>query len=86
MFANDLMSVTHIFYSCSRPKGKSYLFFTQFKVELKGAKIEYANAYVSIKETHLLVKHIAQPIYTNLLVCLSSDPCPPPGTLITLVR
>ncbi|TNM87898.1 hypothetical protein fugu_006119 [Takifugu bimaculatus] len=34
-------------FSCSvwRPKGKSYLFFTQFKAELKGAKIEYANAY-----------------------------------------
>ncbi|XP_074524485.1 myeloid-derived growth factor [Halichoeres trimaculatus] len=33
-------------FSCSvwRP-GKSYLFFTQFKAELKGAKIEYANAY-----------------------------------------
>ncbi|XP_022064670.1 myeloid-derived growth factor [Acanthochromis polyacanthus] len=33
--------------SCSvwRPQGKSYLFFTQFKAELKGAKIEYANAY-----------------------------------------
>ncbi|XP_017262579.1 myeloid-derived growth factor [Kryptolebias marmoratus] len=34
-------------FSCSlwRPQGKSYLFFTQFKAELKGAKIEYANAY-----------------------------------------
>lgn len=51
-------------------------------MELKGAKIEYANAYVSIKETNLLVKHIAQPIYMNLFICLSSDPCPPPGTLI----
>uniref|UniRef100_A0AAZ3Q7D8 Uncharacterized protein n=1 Tax=Oncorhynchus tshawytscha TaxID=74940 RepID=A0AAZ3Q7D8_ONCTS len=28
-----------------RPQGKSYLFFTQFKAELKGAKIEYASAY-----------------------------------------
>ena len=33
--------------SFPRPQGKSYLFFTQFKAELKGAKIEYANAYVS---------------------------------------
>uniref|UniRef100_A0A3Q0RA10 Myeloid-derived growth factor n=1 Tax=Amphilophus citrinellus TaxID=61819 RepID=A0A3Q0RA10_AMPCI len=33
-------------FSCSVwPQGKSYLFFTQFKAELKGTKIEYANAY-----------------------------------------
>uniref|UniRef100_A0A3B3TJ32 Myeloid-derived growth factor n=2 Tax=Poecilia latipinna TaxID=48699 RepID=A0A3B3TJ32_9TELE len=34
-------------FSCSvwRPQGKSYLFFTQFKAELKGTKIEYANAF-----------------------------------------
>ncbi|XP_029987992.1 myeloid-derived growth factor [Sphaeramia orbicularis] len=34
-------------FSCSvwRPQGRSYLFFTQFKAELKGTKIEYANAY-----------------------------------------
>ncbi|KAM9460989.1 myeloid-derived growth factor [Clarias gariepinus] len=34
-------------FSCSvwRPQGKSYLFFTQFKAEIKGAKIEYAGAY-----------------------------------------
>ncbi|XP_016107295.1 myeloid-derived growth factor-like [Sinocyclocheilus grahami] len=34
-------------FSCSvwRPQGKSYLFFTQFKAEIKGAKIEYATAY-----------------------------------------
>ncbi|XP_051232611.1 myeloid-derived growth factor [Dicentrarchus labrax] len=34
-------------FSCSvwRPQGKSYLFFTQFKAEMKGTKIEYANAY-----------------------------------------
>ncbi|XP_040040491.2 myeloid-derived growth factor [Gasterosteus aculeatus] len=34
-------------FSCSvwRPQGKSYLFFTQFKAELKRTKIEYANAY-----------------------------------------
>ncbi|KAM9386066.1 myeloid-derived growth factor [Pholidichthys leucotaenia] len=37
-------------FSCSvwRPQGKSYLFFTQFKAELKGAKIEYANAYSQV--------------------------------------
>lgn len=34
----------------ARPQGKSYLFFTQFKAELKGTKIEYANAYVSMKK------------------------------------
>lgn len=34
-------------FSCSvwRPQGKSYLFFTQFKAELKGTRIEYVNAY-----------------------------------------
>ncbi|XP_006640065.2 myeloid-derived growth factor [Lepisosteus oculatus] len=34
-------------FSCSvwRPQGKSYLFFTQFKAEVTGAKIEYARAY-----------------------------------------
>ncbi|KAM4629061.1 myeloid-derived growth factor [Polymixia lowei] len=34
-------------FSCSvwRPQGKSYLFFTQFKAELKKTKIEYASAY-----------------------------------------
>nr|XP_057928253.1 myeloid-derived growth factor [Doryrhamphus excisus] len=34
-------------FSCSvwRPTGKSYLFFTQFKMELKGTKIEHANAF-----------------------------------------
>ncbi|CAL8308336.1 unnamed protein product [Lota lota] len=39
-------------FSCSiwRPQGKSYLFFTQFKAELKGAKIEYANAYSQMSE------------------------------------
>lgn len=34
----------------ARPQGKSYLFFTQFKAELKGTKIEYVNAYVSTKK------------------------------------
>ncbi|CAL8254384.1 unnamed protein product [Merluccius merluccius] len=39
-------------FSCSiwRPQGKSYLFFTQFKAELKGAKMEYANAYSQTSE------------------------------------
>ncbi|XP_029003541.1 myeloid-derived growth factor [Betta splendens] len=34
-------------FSCAvwRPQGKSYLFFTQFKAELKGTKISYANAF-----------------------------------------
>nr|XP_019936194.1 PREDICTED: myeloid-derived growth factor [Paralichthys olivaceus] len=35
----------YFFFISSRPQGKSYLFFTQFKAELKGTKIEYANAY-----------------------------------------
>ncbi|CAO2641139.1 Myeloid-derived growth factor [Lemmus lemmus] len=30
-----------------RPQGKSYLYFTQFKAEVRGAEIEYAMAYVS---------------------------------------
>ncbi|XP_030073812.1 myeloid-derived growth factor [Microcaecilia unicolor] len=36
----------HVF-SCSiwRPQGKSYLFFTQFKADVQGAKIEYSEAY-----------------------------------------
>ncbi|XP_077188071.1 myeloid-derived growth factor [Paroedura picta] len=34
-------------FSCSvwRPQGKSYLFFTQFKAEVKGATIEYGMAF-----------------------------------------
>ncbi|XP_077440139.1 myeloid-derived growth factor [Vanacampus margaritifer] len=34
-------------FSCSvwRSTGKSYLFFTAFKMELKGTKVEYANAF-----------------------------------------
>ncbi|TSK53720.1 Caytaxin [Bagarius yarrelli] len=54
-------------FSCSvwRPQGKSYLFFTQFKAEIKGAKIEYASAYsqaavgglkdVSLKEDEYII-------------------------------
>lgn len=40
-------------FSCSvwRPSGRSYLFFTQFKTELKGAKVEYANAYSLTSES-----------------------------------
>lgn len=30
-----------------RPQGKSYLYFTQFKAEVRGAEIEYGMAYVS---------------------------------------
>lgn len=41
----------YFYFISARPQGKSYLFFTQFKAELKGAKIQYANAYVSIKKT-----------------------------------
>ncbi|NWX53039.1 MYDGF factor, partial [Steatornis caripensis] len=41
------VSEDNLLFSCSvwRPQGKSYLFFTQFKAEVKGAKIEYAMAY-----------------------------------------
>nr|XP_020649882.1 myeloid-derived growth factor [Pogona vitticeps] len=41
------LSEDNLLFSCSvwRPQGKSYLFFTQFKAEVKGAKIEYAMAY-----------------------------------------
>ncbi|XP_031459807.1 myeloid-derived growth factor [Phasianus colchicus] len=41
------VSEDNLLFSCSvwRPQGKSYLFFTQFKSEVKGAKIEYAMAY-----------------------------------------
>lgn len=39
--------LTKALLSSFRPQGKSYLFFTQFKAEVKGAKIEYAMAYVS---------------------------------------
>lgn len=45
-------------FSCSlwRPQGKSYLFFTQFKAELKGTKIEYANAYSQTGHTDVPLK------------------------------
>ncbi|KAG7267791.1 hypothetical protein CRUP_003210 [Coryphaenoides rupestris] len=51
-------------FSCSiwRPQGKSYLFFIQFKAELKGAKMEYANAYSQTSEgvTHTAGKFRAE--------------------------
>lgn len=53
LYANDLyanVGNVYFFFICARPTGNSYLYFTQFKAELKGAKIEYANAYVSIKK------------------------------------
>lgn len=71
----------YVLFISARPKGKSYLFFTQFKAELKGAKIEYANAYVSIKETPLSDANVACPVYMNLFFCLSTDPGPPQGKL-----
>lgn len=52
-----------------RPQGKSYLFFTQFKAEIKGAKIEYATAYVSITLTsailHDLTPHQLSETFSN---------------------
>lgn len=44
-----------------RPQGKSYLFFTQFKAEIKGAKIEYATAYVSIILTSAILHDLTPP-------------------------
>lgn len=48
------MLVTRFYFISARPQGRSYLFFTQFKAELKGTKINYAEAYVSTEETPLL--------------------------------
>lgn len=42
--------------SFHRPQGKSYLYFTQFKAELRGAEIEYAMAYVSVGHGNLRTK------------------------------
>lgn len=44
-----------------RPQGKSYLYFTQFKAELRGAEIEYAMAYVSTSHRDLGTKGPAGP-------------------------
>lgn len=54
MAASKCLNVLNTFLSpCpSRPSGRSYLFFTQFKTELKGAKVEYASAYVSEERLH----------------------------------
>lgn len=43
-------SEDHQHFTCTiwRPQGKSYLYFTQFKAEVRGAEIEYGMAYVSI--------------------------------------
>ncbi|PNI25249.1 MYDGF isoform 3 [Pan troglodytes] len=40
-------SEDHQHFTCTiwRPQGKSYLYFTQFKAEVRGAEIEYAMAY-----------------------------------------
>uniref|UniRef100_A0A2K5P9K7 Myeloid derived growth factor n=1 Tax=Cebus imitator TaxID=2715852 RepID=A0A2K5P9K7_CEBIM len=40
-------SEDHQHFTCTiwRPQGKSYLYFTQFKAEVRGAQIEYAMAY-----------------------------------------
>lgn len=65
---------THFFFISARPQGKSYLFFTQFKAELKGTKIEYASAFVSIKETRLLDANVACPVHMNLFVCCQLIP------------
>lgn len=45
-------------FSCSlwRPQGKSYLFFTQFKAELKGTKIEDAQAYSQTGQSDVPLK------------------------------
>ncbi|XP_012501684.1 PREDICTED: myeloid-derived growth factor [Propithecus coquereli] len=40
-------SEDHQHFTCTiwRPQGKSYLYFTEFKAEVRGAEIEYAMAY-----------------------------------------
>ncbi|KAF7460954.1 myeloid-derived growth factor [Urocitellus parryii] len=40
-------SEDHQHFTCTiwRPQGKSYLYFTQFQAEVRGAEIEYAMAY-----------------------------------------
>ncbi|XP_016053349.1 PREDICTED: myeloid-derived growth factor isoform X2 [Miniopterus natalensis] len=40
-------SEDHQHFTCTiwRPQGKSYLYFTQFKAEVRGAEIEYGMAY-----------------------------------------
>ncbi|XP_049732432.1 myeloid-derived growth factor isoform X2 [Elephas maximus indicus] len=40
-------SEDHQHFTCTiwRPQGKSYLYFTQFKAEVRGAQIEYGMAY-----------------------------------------
>ncbi|XP_033820713.1 myeloid-derived growth factor [Periophthalmus magnuspinnatus] len=52
------LSDDDMLFSCSlwRPQGKSYLFFTQFKAELKGTKIKYANAYSQTGHSEMLLK------------------------------
>ena len=47
--------------SFHRPQGKSYLYFTQFKAELRGAEIEYAMAYVSVSHGDPRTKGPARP-------------------------
>ncbi|XP_063003067.1 myeloid-derived growth factor [Elgaria multicarinata webbii] len=65
------VSEDNLLFSCSvwRPQGKSYLFFTQFNAEVKGAKIEYGVAYsaaasrgqsdVPLKEEEFIVTETA---------------------------
>lgn len=59
----------YFFLISARPQGKSYLFFTQFKMELKGTKIAYANAFVSIK------KHVSLNCYVQMLSILFTRIC-----------
>ncbi|MBN3317151.1 LYOX oxidase, partial [Atractosteus spatula] len=51
-------------FSCSvwRPQGKSYLFFTQFKAEVTGAKIEYASAYAGVESLLLPCRRSLIPV------------------------
>ncbi|KAB0387886.1 hypothetical protein FD755_002842 [Muntiacus reevesi] len=43
-------SEDHQHFTCTiwRPQGKSYLYFTQFRAEVRGAEIEYGMAYVAV--------------------------------------
>ncbi|XP_057697138.1 myeloid-derived growth factor [Corythoichthys intestinalis] len=67
---NWLMSVglsddkTHFSCSVWRPTGKSYLFFTAFKMELKGTKVEYANAFSQLAGAGQTDKDLKSDEYT----------------------
>lgn len=54
--------------SYGRPQGKSYLFFTQFKGEITGTKMEFASAYVSI-----FISKYGMIVFIDIINALSSS-------------